>query len=331
MKRSRLTTAVPLLAIVAGICLVDCGGDDNNTTGQGGSAGTGGASSGGAPGSGGTSGAHADGAAEASSDASKDVSVDAPPRAEDGPAEATFDASVVDVAPDRVATDAGADVSVADVVVDAGADGAAPDVTPDSGGAEALADDARPNLPDAAPDVTPDTAPLVDAAPVVDAAPETSAPPPETGPDAAADVASEAAAEAATGEAGDGGVTFSQIVAFFSAPVEHCTDCHTPGVARIDLSLPDTALYTLLTSPLPNNREGTCGGGGPDGGNRTPIVPGSLETSYLWLKITGTQPAGCGSRMPADCSTNVGDPIPCLGDADTQIIRDWILEGAPGP
>jgi hypothetical protein len=88
----------------------------------------------------------------------------------------------------------------------------------------------------------------------------------------------------------------------------------------------------LLTSPLPDGEEGICGGGGPDGGNRTPIVPGSLETSYLWLKITGTQPGGCGQRMPRGCNATIDSGTNrCLGDADTQIIRDWILEGAPGP
>jgi hypothetical protein len=169
-----------------------------------------------------------------------------------------------------------------------------------------------------------------DAAQVNDATAEAIGP--DTGPDATT-APSDAAGETSVTEGGDGGVTFAQVTAFFSAPVEHCTNCHGPGAAnRIDLTQTGAALYSVLTTPLDANRDGTCGGGGPDGGNRIPIVPGSLDSSFLWLKITGTQPTGCGGRMPLGCNPIIDAGVGrCLGDADTQIIRDWILEGAPGP
>jgi mono/diheme cytochrome c family protein len=51
------------------------------------------------------------------------------------------------------------------------------------------------------------------------------------------------------------------------------------------------------------------------------VDPGHLETSYLWRKLEGTHTdVGEGDRMPK------GGTLP---DADLDLIRRWILGGAP--
>jgi hypothetical protein len=50
------------------------------------------------------------------------------------------------------------------------------------------------------------------------------------------------------------------------------------------------------------------------------IEPGDPDNSYLYLKITG-DPSISGQRMPL-----TGGP---LSDAQIQLVRDWILDGAP--
>jgi hypothetical protein len=71
------------------------------------------------------------------------------------------------------------------------------------------------------------------------------------------------------------------------------------------------------------------------------VEAGSSATSYLLMKLQGTQSAildggGCGSctfvaGTVADCGGRMplGGP-PFLADAEIQVIREWIDEGAPG-
>jgi hypothetical protein len=128
-----------------------------------------------------------------------------------------------------------------------------------------------------------------------------------------------------------------------------CHNFNDAGQTRIDLITP-TGLYTRLTTPLPDGMEGQCGfsDAGTDGGdaappsNRQPIVPGDPGASFLYLKVAGTQPAGCGVRMPRrrvttedGGTTTVGCNLAdggaasnCLSQGDLDTILHWIAQGA---
>lgn len=151
-----------------------------------------------------------------------------------------------------------------------------------------------------------------------------------------------------------GGSTFAQVEALIAA---RCAGCHTgTGTAATRLDLTDnpdaaTTLYTRLLGPV--LLETYCGetidAGGDAAAARRAIVPGDPPASFLYLKITGTQPspgnppAKCGSRMPRvfvpgvdggaatfpSCDSLDGGVSNCLGAADIELIRQWILEGAP--
>jgi len=149
-------------------------------------------------------------------------------------------------------------------------------------------------------------------------------------------------------------VPFQSVVDILTA---QCTGCHKSNdgsvTGLIDLQTA-TGLYARLTSPLPSGQEGQCGfpdagtdDGGADGGdgavsNRSAVVPGDLTSSLLYLKILGTQPAGCGSRMPrikvvaedggvSTVGCDVADGGAggnCLTSEQANTIRDWIAQGA---
>ncbi len=58
-----------------------------------------------------------------------------------------------------------------------------------------------------------------------------------------------------------------------------------------------------------------------DAGCGALVVPGDASVSLLYLKVTGTQPAGCGEQMPL-----FGTP---LTPGDVGKVRGWIDRGAP--
>jgi hypothetical protein len=83
--------------------------------------------------------------------------------------------------------------------------------------------------------------------------------------------------------------------------------------------------------------------------NRQAIVPGDVSNSFLYAKVTGTQPmgnppAGCGLQMPRKNVTGAdggpagsvgcdqadgGAATNCLTQAELDTIRNWIQQGAP--
>jgi hypothetical protein len=146
-------------------------------------------------------------------------------------------------------------------------------------------------------------------------------------------------------------VPFASVVDIFNA---QCVGCHKSNdgsvTGLIDLQT-NAGLYARLTAALPSGQEGQCGfpdGGTDDGGdgavmsNRAAVVPGDPTTSLLYLKVLGTQPAGCGSRMPRikvtledGGTTTVGCDVAdggaggnCLTQDQLNTIRDWIAQGA---
>jgi hypothetical protein len=153
----------------------------------------------------------------------------------------------------------------------------------------------------------------------------------------------------------DAGVIYAQIKALLAS---RCAGCHTgtgSAASRLDLTdSPDAAmpLYQRLLGPL--MLETYCGEGvdaGIDAGlARHAIVPDDPASSFLYLKITGTQPspgtppANCGVRMPRvsfpavdggagtmpSCDTlDGGAAANCLSQATIDMVHQWILEGAP--
>ena len=153
----------------------------------------------------------------------------------------------------------------------------------------------------------------------------------------------------------DGGATLAQIKSLIAA---RCAGCHTGtggAATRIDFTdSPDagSTLYERLLGPLV--LETYCGenidAGGDAAQARRAIVPGDPSSSFLYLKITGTQPspgnppANCGVRMPRVLVAGVDGGAPtqpscealdggaaanCLGAADINLVLQWILEGAP--
>ncbi len=84
-----------------------------------------------------------------------------------------------------------------------------------------------------------------------------------------------------------------------------CDGCHTPGGDGFDRSGLDLRTYGSLRA----------------GGTRsvgTIVVDGEPCASVLWQKIGSAPPFG--DRMPKD--------DPPLGDAEIDLIHDWIAEGA---
>jgi len=153
----------------------------------------------------------------------------------------------------------------------------------------------------------------------------------------------------------DAGISYAQIKALLAS---RCAGCHTgtgSAATRLDLTdSPDaaTSLYQRLLGPLV--LEPYCGEGvdaGIDAGQaRHAIVPDDPASSFLYLKIAGTQPspgtppANCGVRMPRvlvpgvdggaatipACDTlDGGAAANCLSPATIDMVRQWILEGAP--
>jgi hypothetical protein len=153
----------------------------------------------------------------------------------------------------------------------------------------------------------------------------------------------------------DGGATLAQIKSLIAS---RCAGCHSgtgTAAARIDLTdNPDAAstLYDRLLGPVVLERY--CGGNLDAGGDAAQahrsIVPGDPSSSFFYLKITGTQPSpgsppvNCGVRMPrvfipavdggapssvACDSLDGGAAANCLNAADIDLVRQWILEGAP--
>jgi hypothetical protein len=174
-------------------------------------------------------------------------------------------------------------------------------------------------------------------------------------PDAVATDGGDAPSNDGRADAPDGAVFFADVISIFQA---HCQTCHRPrdsGAQLLDLTTP-AGLYDRLTTPLPDNQEGRCGfvtdagtdsGDAADGApppNRQAIVPGDPGASLLYLKVAGTQPAGCGQRMPrrpvigedggpagsVGCDqADGGAPANCLTQQELDTILHWIEQGAP--
>src|SRR4051812_34793399 len=103
--------------------------------------------------------------------------------------------------------------------------------------------------------------------------------------------------------------------------------CHYSGVgvrySALDMSSRSYAYWSLVDQPA-------AGPGCSRMGTR--VVPGDLDHSLLYLKVSQTMPP-CGARMPATPTTLLtkgtaefsGTPLP---EDQQQLIADWIANGA---
>ena len=95
-----------------------------------------------------------------------------------------------------------------------------------------------------------------------------------------------------------------------------CNYCHNRPPNDLSNGMLDTgdtraAAYAALVGP--RSTSAMCGGDG-----YALVVPGSPETSLLYLKVAGSPP--CGDPMPQGGSA--------LPEAQVEMIRSWIAAGA---
>jgi hypothetical protein len=135
-----------------------------------------------------------------------------------------------------------------------------------------------------------------------------------------------AGGSAGSGSGGGSGVTFTQVkdLLAMSCKGSKCHDAGNTG-KQVDLITSD-ALYTRLTTPLPNTTAHCVG--------NTLIVPNMPTMSLLVQAVTGPGKISCNksgggtemiARMPDDCPTATR---PCLTDAQIKLISDWVSAGA---
>ena len=115
-------------------------------------------------------------------------------------------------------------------------------------------------------------------------------------------------------------VTVSGTPISFSTSVQtvfsgNCTGCHSGAGAPQGLNLQSGSSYTLLVDH--------AAGELPEMNRVRPFRP---DSSYMVHKIQGTQltVGGSGVRMPFGCSGAT-----CLSNVTINLIRNWILQGAP--
>lgn len=103
----------------------------------------------------------------------------------------------------------------------------------------------------------------------------------------------------------------------------NCAGCHGPQAPSGGLSLGgQISSADIVANLVSQPAEGT---------NKTLVIPGDPENSWLYLKISGG--AATATCTGTDLCT---EPMPPSGgmmvsDADKKIIYDWIEAGAPGP
>jgi hypothetical protein len=127
-------------------------------------------------------------------------------------------------------------------------------------------------------------------------------------------------------------VSFAEVEPIFTArcATAGCHGAEAPALG-LDLSSAEGIERTAIgvtSRELPSGTTGAEGGRGAVAFAAMPIVDrvgegGYPETSYLLYKILGTDGI-FGERMPA-----MGGPGPLLDDAETRLVADWILSGAP--
>jgi hypothetical protein len=92
--------------------------------------------------------------------------------------------------------------------------------------------------------------------------------------------------------------------------------CHNAAGQAAGLILEPSVSYGDLVNVTPTNP--TAGAQG-----LLRVTPDNPEQSYLYVKLLGPEDPRLGGRMPLGQAP--------LADAQIELIRSWILAGAPGP
>lgn len=90
--------------------------------------------------------------------------------------------------------------------------------------------------------------------------------------------------------------------------------CHTGAFPSGGMNLSTGSAYTNIVGVTANSVP-----------SLKRVLPGNPNDSYIVIKVEGNDPRLQGSRMPDDAPT--GQPF--LTPAQVQVIRSWILQGAP--
>jgi hypothetical protein len=121
-----------------------------------------------------------------------------------------------------------------------------------------------------------------------------------------------AACGSGDGFVGSGGATGPLAPSFDSIQANvfdaYCEHCHSGANAPAGLRLDAANSYAMLVGVASVERP-----------NLLRVAPGDPSSSYIIQKLEGT--AGIGERMPAG--------LPPLPQADINVIRQWITDGAP--
>jgi hypothetical protein len=93
--------------------------------------------------------------------------------------------------------------------------------------------------------------------------------------------------------------------------------CHGSNAKAGSLVLEAGASYSALVNTAPANPAA-------NGAGKKRILPGNLDRSFLWNKISAQLMSGEGASMPFGAN-----PFISLNSELTEVIRKWILAGAP--
>lgn len=117
----------------------------------------------------------------------------------------------------------------------------------------------------------------------------------------------------------------------FENATNHCASCHGPTQASpyANLTLGGAVSSKCIVQRLTQMSL--------DGGQFKLVEPGNPDKSWLYLKASGkAATAGCNSTDPnRPCNTATMPPngtgVPTMTDAELEILRKWIADGAKGP
>ena len=110
--------------------------------------------------------------------------------------------------------------------------------------------------------------------------------------------------------------TFANVHTAILQPSCSSSSCHGGGAGNFTLSAVDKqANYTNLVRALSDNPTATAGV------HKYRIVPNSLDSSFVYAKVTGVLVAGEGGRMPLN--------NPSLAPDRLDLLARWIHSGAP--
>jgi hypothetical protein len=108
-----------------------------------------------------------------------------------------------------------------------------------------------------------------------------------------------------------------------------CSGCHAETGENGGLRLAGNISSKMVVEGLVNKPSRS-------GGQFRLVVPGDPDKSWLYLKAAGRAAAvGCTASSSAQCITGVMPPnatgLPTVTPEELQVLRQWILDGAPPP